>query len=199
MSNVSLNEPLDDLELSWLEDVLDKYGNDDSILDVSALDGFLTAVVSGPELLQPDVWMPEIWAGESPAWASDEELQRFTMLVLRHMNVIVEFLTEAPEEFEAMFQERDHDGEELLIAESWCSGYLRGVELGQWPELPPGLQPHIMAIALHGSEDMMETLDGLTLDQHQAAVADVEPAVRAIHEYFFDRRPMVPADRGIVH
>lgn len=39
--------PLTDREIDWLEEVLLKYGNDDSVLCFSELDGFLTAIVSG--------------------------------------------------------------------------------------------------------------------------------------------------------
>lgn len=43
--------PLIDREIDWLEEVLLKYGNDDSVLCFSELDGFLTAVVSGPNMI----------------------------------------------------------------------------------------------------------------------------------------------------
>ncbi len=43
--------PLIDREIDWLEEVLLKYGNDDSVLCFSELDGFLTAIVSGPNTI----------------------------------------------------------------------------------------------------------------------------------------------------
>lgn len=43
--------PLIDREIDWLEEVLLKYGNDDSVLCFSELDGFLTAIVSGPNMI----------------------------------------------------------------------------------------------------------------------------------------------------
>ena len=51
-----LYQPLDDDEIAWLEEFLldridndaDTEGRDEGILDISELDGFLTAVVSGP-------------------------------------------------------------------------------------------------------------------------------------------------------
>jgi len=48
-------------ELDFVEDMLMKYGNDDSILDVSELDGLLTAIVSGPNMIMPSQWLPDIW------------------------------------------------------------------------------------------------------------------------------------------
>ncbi len=45
------SRPLIDREIDWLEEVLLKYGNDDSVLCFSELDGFLTAIVSGPNTI----------------------------------------------------------------------------------------------------------------------------------------------------
>lgn len=43
--------PLTDREIDWLEEILMKYGMDDSVLCFSELDGFLTAIVSGPNMI----------------------------------------------------------------------------------------------------------------------------------------------------
>lgn len=48
------NGPLIDAEIDCLEEVLLDYGNDDSILCFSELDGFLTAIVSGPNTVFPE-------------------------------------------------------------------------------------------------------------------------------------------------
>jgi yecA family protein len=37
---------------------------DESILDVAELDGLLTAVLSGPVVVEPDTWLVAIWGGE---------------------------------------------------------------------------------------------------------------------------------------
>lgn len=41
--------PLTDREIDWLEEILMKYGMDDSVLCFSELDGLLTAILSGPK------------------------------------------------------------------------------------------------------------------------------------------------------
>lgn len=55
--------PLTDREIDWLEEVLLKYGNDDSVLCFSELDGFLTAIVSGPNTISPNT-APVLSGGE---------------------------------------------------------------------------------------------------------------------------------------
>lgn len=49
--------PLSEKELQWLEDMLEKYGSEASIIDVSELDGLLTAVLSGPVSIEPSQWL----------------------------------------------------------------------------------------------------------------------------------------------
>lgn len=47
--------PLNESEMTWLEETLMSYGHDDaSVIDVSELDGMLTAVLSGPVVPEPD-------------------------------------------------------------------------------------------------------------------------------------------------
>lgn len=62
------NAPLTEREIDWLEAVLLKYGNDDSMLCFSELDGFLTAIVSGPNMIPPSTWLSALWGrGDSPS------------------------------------------------------------------------------------------------------------------------------------
>lgn len=71
----SLSEPLTDDEFQQLSDfLLDRVDEehdgdpdfDCGIIDVSELDGFLTAVVSGPKPIPPSEWLPVVW-GEAVA------------------------------------------------------------------------------------------------------------------------------------
>ena len=55
--------PLNEKELEWLEDVLMKYGTEASIMDVSELDGLLTAVLSSPVPIEPSQWLVALWGG----------------------------------------------------------------------------------------------------------------------------------------
>lgn len=75
----NLSEPLDDEELTRLDDfLLDRMddetsdrsaaaGGDEGILDVSELDGFLTALVSSPNVIVPSIWLQAVWGARSPS------------------------------------------------------------------------------------------------------------------------------------
>ena len=46
--DVYKRQPLNENELEWLDDTLAKYAAEGAILDVSELDGLLTAILSAP-------------------------------------------------------------------------------------------------------------------------------------------------------
>lgn len=182
------SDPLSDAELDYVESILLKYGNDDSILDASELDGFFTALISGPEVLPPSRWLPALWGGTPPKFGKDAELQRFMNLLIQHINNCVLMLMEYPAEFAALFSTREHQGETLTIVEEWCFGYMRGVALGQWPALPETEAAHLAAIELHGNEAHFPQLEGMSQAEHQQSVTAIEPAVRALHAYWLAQR-----------
>ncbi len=132
-------EPLNEDELSWLDDfLLDRIdedsefeGKDEGVLDVSELDGLMTAVVSGPVMIQPSQWIPRVWGDFPPPWYDEEELQSVMSLFMRHMNSIAGLLMEQPEDFEPMFQENTVDGRTYIIVDEWCEGYMRGVLMAE--------------------------------------------------------------------
>ena len=53
---------MDNRGLEKLDQWLLKYGNDDSILSASELDGYFAAIVSAPRQVAPAVWYSAIWA-----------------------------------------------------------------------------------------------------------------------------------------
>lgn len=193
---IDLDKPITEADLEFIEDLLDKYGNDDSILDISELDGFLIALVSGPETIPPSRWFSALWGGpgNEPEWESEEEMQRFMALLFHLMNSSAMTLVEAPEEFQALFNLFQKEGEDpVTIAEEWCFGYMRGVDLGQWPSLPAELDTQLQAIALHGREEHFDQLHALTAAEHQQTVTQIEPAARALHHHWLQQRAPEPA------
>lgn len=105
--------PLNESELEWLDDVLTKYNTEHAILDVSELDGLLTAVLSSPYEIEPEQWMIAIWGGEQyvPKWASEKEMNRFMQLVFQHFADTAERLNDYPDQFDPLFSLRDIDGQ----------------------------------------------------------------------------------------
>lgn len=185
-----MNEPLNQDEFDLVDSILMKYGHDDSMLCISELDGFLTAIVSGPEVIQPSQWFPEIWGGEeyTPEWESELEFQRFMTLVIRHMNSIAELLMEAPNYYEAILMVNNSGKNLVYIAEEWAFGYMKGVDLGDWSELPTELETWLDVIDLHGREENFATLNKMTLHEHQQTVKEIDLAVQKLHAFWLSKR-----------
>ncbi|UCP16385.1 UPF0149 family protein [Aeromonas media] len=181
--------PLTESETEWLEQRLLDYGDDDSVLTLSELDGFLTAIVTGSELVPISRWWPTLWGGGvEPKWQSDREMKRAIELILGHMNLLAHTLCYQPEHFEPLLMINSYAQPPVEIAEEWCFGYLRGVALGNWPTLPEDLDTWLEVIRLHGNEDQAPQLASLSLEEHQQSVAEVGPAALRLHAHFLAQR-----------
>ena len=60
-------------DLKALDEYLMSDESPENCMQLSDLDGFLTAIVVGPELIQPSEWMPVVWGGESPEFADEAQ------------------------------------------------------------------------------------------------------------------------------
>ncbi len=182
------SESLSIRDRKFIASKLLEYGNDESVLDFSELDGFLTALVSNPEMLPMSVWYPALWGGEKrqPEWESEEELERFLDLLLQQLTGIAAVMLRWPDEFTAHFNQIDittgpEEGR-LLSAEEWCFGYLRGVTAaGGWPDLPAHAQEALDCIRLHCTEERFDEWEALTPQEQQDSIKKIEPAVRQLY------------------
>ena len=153
---------MDNRGLEKLDQWLLKYGNDDSILSASELDGYFAAIVSGPRQVAPAIWYSAIWADQPPQWPSDKDGERFMKLAVELMSEAAYMLAEEPDDYEAIFLADNNGKGEKLIVSEWCAGYLRGAAVAGWLEqaLPESAQAALALITLHGDESGSETLKG---------------------------------------
>ncbi len=186
--------PSDNNELDELETLLEHHGSDHSIISMSMLDGFLTAVVSGPHLIMPSIWLHAIWGDEQdqPEWQSEAELERFIDLVMRHSNDIATTLTYAPEDYFPVAPEFERHGEWVPLIHDWCGGYLGGLELAPWPTLPA---PEAAALAMIAEplEKMPTSLEALSNEHLQEQATKARFAARILHAHFLAQRSERPA------
>ena len=132
-------DPLTSEQLDWLEEVLlnriddDAVTNglDEGVLDIPELDGFLTAIVSGPVVLVPSRWLPALWGDFEPIWINVADHQKFMALLIQHSNNIAGMLMENPAAFEPLFEERRVEDRWVTIVDEWCEGYMRAVRLAE--------------------------------------------------------------------
>ena len=181
-------QPLTASEFDFIDDTLLKYGDDHSVLNMSELDGFCTALVSSPAQVDIGEWFPAIFGGQTPQWESPEECWQFIDLCVRHLNALATQLATEPQAFKARFDETEHNGQPLTLAEEWCFGYVRGVSIANWPGLPEGLAGQLQKITDCAEQDNFELPVDLDVVLHRQRVAAIEPAARALHDYWLSQR-----------
>jgi uncharacterized protein len=119
--------PLDgSIDLDALDDYLMSDHAPDDSMGLSDLDGFLTGVVAGPELILPSEWLPVIWGGEEPEFETEDEMRTVLGTIMGRYNEIAACLNTDPDEFEPVFWEGP-EGE--VIASDWAGGFLDAVAL----------------------------------------------------------------------
>lgn len=186
------DQAITDEDLDFIDSIFEKYATDNSVVSVSELDGFLTAIVSGPDMIMPSEWLPEIWGGveNMPNWESEEEVSRFMQITMGIMNDNAEVLMEQPEDFQALVLVDMQQDEPVDVVSLWCCGYVRGVSMrGQsWASLPDDLQAHLSCIALFGSEEGEEIIGDFEDLEVESLKQEIEPAARALHAYWLQQR-----------
>jgi uncharacterized protein len=191
--------PLTNVEYEKLGDFLLSVKHDDAILDVSEFDGFITAVVSGPQTIMPSTWMPALWGGEdnAPVWDSLEDYQFIFNLMIRHMNTTASTLVENPLEFEPVFLESTVDGVTHCVVDEWCTGYMKGVALYSVSAVTiPDMNELLAPIRQFANPDGWDDLEGKDHWEIRVLQERIAPAARAIHAYWLARRTPPVAESG---
>lgn len=154
--------PLTDEELDELDRFLMSDATGEDAMDISMLDGFLTALAVAPGTLPPSRWMPLVWGGDV-AWASPQQIDRMTSLVFRHANDILFYLRDEPETFEPLLYEREEEGRTVPVIDEWCIGFVRGMALDEvgWQSLMDSEDGEEMLypILLYGTEAGWDELE----------------------------------------
>jgi len=187
-------EQLETFLLSRIDDDEDTTNKDEGIFDISSLDGFFTAVVSGPVMLAPSQWMAAIWGDFEPQWETEKEFEVIFTLLMRYMNNIAEQLLIEPESFEPLFMQREVEEKIYTIVDDWCYGYMMGVELceAEWNLESLDIIVLITPIKTFGSDEgwqQLNTMSKLEIDNIRRAIT---PNAQKIHAYWLARRKSEP-------
>lgn len=199
---MSLSTPLTEAELDELDQLLLSDTLPDESMVLPELDGFLTAIVIGPETVLPSVWLPKIWgmADDVPVFQDMAQAQRVLTLVMRHMNGIAQAFMHAADGFEPMFDVRQFpdDPREHLDGEIWAHGFKAGVELTRAAWQPMLAETDFIdtfrAIELLGADEIDAADEALvaTPEQREALALQISAGLAAIHRYWLARRVPPP-------
>jgi len=192
---VNLNQALSEAELDELGDFLESDFVPKGTMDLSMLDGYLTAIAIGPETILPSQWLPRVWGDvEHPTFDSLEQAQKILNLILRYFNQTATTFMDAPERFHPFLYEYEENGERQLSAEEWCVGFTLGIHLRTeaWAPLfddEEASQVLTPIVAFSLEEAWQEVTEGRDAAEVQALLIGMLPtAVQAIHAYWLPDR-----------
>jgi uncharacterized protein len=176
------------IDLEALDRYLDSDLSPDDCMGLFDLDGFLTGVVIGPPLVQPDEWMAVIWGDEEPEFESDAQRRMVFDTILGRCAQITICFDSDPYQFEPLFMEGPN-GE--VIASDWAGGFPDAVALRPkaWVRLLIDRQAKIMIepfLVLNGDAELPAGRDGAADEAKFMSEAPdlISTCVLGIHEFW---------------
>ena len=175
--------PTGPIDLDALHDYLMSDLAPGESMGLSDLDGFLTGIVVGPELILASKWLPVIWGGKEPEFQTETEMRTVLGTIMGRYNETAACFTSSPDDFEPIFWEGPV-GE--VIASDWASGFFDAVALRPtaWEPLMEDDRSILMAplFLLNGDMEIAEAADENEL---LAEASDMIPTcVADIHEFW---------------
>ena len=181
---------MSDAEIGELDAFLISEATSDECMDLVTLDGFLTALVVGPRLVAPSLWLPVVWGATSePVFESKHQAERIISLLLRRMNMITSMFGENGG-FEPLIYEREVKGAPLWLADDWCFGFMRAMELddGAWDPLFDDKTNRVLLvpILMLGTQEGLDQIDAAEdpASEYTAAVNMLHLSVESIYVYW---------------
>ena len=179
-----IDQPLSDQDLERLDDFLMSDNTPEETLLLDELHGFLTALMCSPEAVLPSQWMPLVWGGEEPEFDTMDVAQDIMGLIMRLNNDISGDLR-GDGEFGPLFLERTmEDGSTFTMAQGWCEGFVRGMQLQPEAWHDEALNELLMPIAIL-SETLEDPKIEALLDDEEAVqtlASAIPEAVASIHQ-----------------
>ena len=184
-------QPLDDDEIETLELFLQTLEADTAVIGISELDGYLTAIVSGPNVVPPTQWINAIWGDdEGPVWESTEQAEEIISMIIRHMNSIAGTLMDAPEDFDPIYMEDEFEDEPYLNVDEWCQGYLKGIQQDPegWQQIDEEMEQTLAPILVFGLDTGLDGMVDAEDEAIEALQQQIAPAARRLHAYWLAMR-----------
>jgi uncharacterized protein len=161
------------------------------------LDGYVTAIVAGPESISPLDWICPLLAIDADAFNHGDtpEFAAISAVALRH-NEISQILSTTPRQFEPMHR-RKPSGD--VDPRPWCQGFYAAMQLklSAWAPLLDARNVNhglLRPILLHCRDDQGRPLLGPSRSGREAkhflrnAYADTPAVVEALRQYWMPIR-----------
>lgn len=107
-------------------------------LSLPALDGYLTAIAIGPELVLPSEWMSGLWGGDGPIFADGAQAQTILSAIMARYNQILQQLDGSRRDFRPLYApQAPAEPPPMALVAQWANGFWKGMLLrsGDWRPL----------------------------------------------------------------
>ena len=187
-----LDQPLSEAELNELDDFLADAANEDTSMDVSTLEGFLTAIAIGPHMVPPSEWLPWVWdmeEGEATAdFENEAQANQIMSLILRLYNYVNHSFNTDPASFEPIFWRGVQWG-----AAEWSEGFITGFMFNEaaWSLLSVGQPTWFTSFLRLGTDEGIEITK--SAGDAETWMNGIEPSLVRINAYWKEKRASQPA------
>ncbi len=191
---ISANDPASGIaltrqEIDRLSDFLASDQVPDTAMPLEVLDGFLTALVVGPETVLPAEYLPIIWDTNkrlAPVFDTSERLEWFEALLGRHCNAISRRIEAGYPHTPLLADERP--GQDGC---GWCYGFMVGIgmRLAAWQPFfnDDEMEPLILTIAVLAEADELSNLAPSAPEERAEVVEALSGIPLAVREFWRDR------------
>jgi uncharacterized protein len=186
-------QPLTESEFDRLSSMLERFSDS---MNLEQIDGFLAALICGPEIVRPSEYLPVIWGDDmviEDTSNAQTVLQDFLSLINRHWNFIADTLYSGDAFLPFLIE--DENG--LSHANDWATGFLRGMEFHQeqWAALLDdeqhgGWLVPILALAHEHDPDpeMRPYKEPISAEAREKLIVGAAAGVTGIYRYFEAQR-----------
>jgi uncharacterized protein len=192
MSHAPLQQALSDNELDKLAEFLEGIGS--PAMNIEMLDGYLVALICGPDNVLPIDYLPHIW-GPDFAFSDERQANDMIGLILRHWNAILSPLRRSLVEPDVYMPVLLQDETGVAHGNDWAHGFMRGVGTrpGSWTDMinddeSAGPLVPIMMLAHEHDSDPSLRPPPITADKRDTILQMMIGGLPAIYRFFEPHR-----------
>lgn len=183
LSKKQYSQALDDKEFDRLEAILHQLPG---AMNLEEMDGFLSALICAPAIMPMGEVFVHVW-GENTEFASLQEAQEVTTLIMRHWNTIARSLNEEALYFPFLFE--DDDG--VAHGNDWARGFYKGMDFDRdnWAKLINDeaqggwIMPIFTLVHEHDPDPMMNP-GVIDEERRNLILTGMIAGLKRIHDYF---------------
>ncbi|NTU58674.1 MAG: YecA family protein [Chlorobiaceae bacterium] len=184
--------PLAQEELTQLEMFLTSDQTpEDCMSSLEMIDGYMTAIVIGPEAISQEQWIPYLLNPEKQQqdiFDSPEQASEISDLLTRHIDAIASQFVNDPEEFLPLYEmfSYSEDNERELAIEEWALGFILGMELSHeaWQPLFANEESAMLAGPLFILGRITDDYETMSQDERDEMTNMLDEAVIRIYEFW---------------